>query len=284
MIYTRKHLDEREYIEVAKNFYAIRDGWAEIKFGKEHRAFCECVATRRKDLVFTGQSACAILKIPRYDAYEFRPHAVCSNHKSSGITRWHLGPPVDKVRTIGGTKVVSPVRAICDIAGEDSPESLLVSVNDCLYRRLFTKKQLLAEIRKREGMKGRKSLERIVMLATDKSESPLETRGWLALYKAQFLMPTQQFRIYDKRVHIGRVDMYWEILNRRIVLELDGRLKYRDDNVRVEEKIREDRMRELGYEYIRVMNKGVSNGEFMRKVLAKRIPKRRNFGLLFPEG
>jgi very-short-patch-repair endonuclease len=138
-------------------------------------------------------------------------------------------------------------------------------------------------------MKGKSCLTRLISFASDKCESPLETMGWIILYKAQFVMPTQQFKITGRNRFKVFADMYWEVKSRRIILELDGRGKYtnykseKDKNdAYFEEKVREDKLREMGYEFIRAIPKEVHNGELLRKLSVKNIPKRRNFGLLFP--
>ena len=62
-----------------------------------------------------------------------------------------------------------------------------------------------------------------------------------------------QVKIADPRGSIvARVDL---LIGERVVVEVDGALKYADDpdgHTLFREKVREDRLRELGYEVVRV--------------------------------
>jgi very-short-patch-repair endonuclease len=182
-------------------------------------------------------------------------------------------------------QVVSPIRAICDLYGTETPESILSAINSCLVQRLFTKKQLGAELQRRPKMRGRACIERLLEFATAGCESPLESLGWAKIYKAQFVMPRQQVGIKIGNGINGnvRVDMYWELPGRKIVLEVDGRQKYKDDDeAYYNEKVRHDKLSNLGYEIIRASWKQTANG-YLTQLLADRgIPKRRYFGLKFP--
>jgi very-short-patch-repair endonuclease len=65
--------------------------------------------------------------------------------------------------------------------------------------------------------------------------------------------PRPQARISDADGVIARVDLLFE--EQRTILEVDGKLKYvdpDDDQVLWREKKREDRLREAGYEVVRV--------------------------------
>jgi hypothetical protein len=234
--------------------------------------------------MFTGESACIARSISRLEKPKMKPHCINSHHRSTDIIRWHYGPRDENATVINGMLVASPARTICDLAAEDSAESLLVSINYCLHKKLFTKEGLLEEMGKLPGMRRAKLIRSLLPIATDKCESVLETIAWIALYKAQFVMPTQQLNIYDHHNFIARVDMCWELPKRNVVLELDGKLKYIDPEVLYAEKRREDAIRDLEYKVVRASWSDVEDGTLVKRLEKIKIPKRRYFGQKFPVG
>jgi very-short-patch-repair endonuclease len=216
------------------------------------------------------------------------PHCLSDKRKTSkDFIRWHYGQLDPNAAMIGGTLVVGEVQMICDLATSLTPESLLASINHCLHENLFTKEQLLSVMETRPGMKGGNLLKRLLRFATPKCESPLETIAWTAIYKAGLTLPQQQVLIRDNNhAFIGCVDMYWEVRKRKIVLELDGQSKYKNDpegKVQFTEKVREDKLREQGYEMIRSYWSEVRNGKMIQKLIDNHIPPRRNFTGTFPK-
>lgn len=278
MKYSTIILDESEYIQVTRNYYSKRIEWAQLNESQKHIELCRCISARRKNFVLTGQSACAILGIPRLDVFEMRPHAITQKKKGTDVVCWRRGKPDIKSKEIDGFQVASPTRIICDLAKYDSLESLLVSINHCLRSNLFTKNQLLAEISNREGMRWKNSLLKVLKYATKKCESPLETKAWIAIHRAGFVLPEQQKNItsqQNKKEFLGRVDMFWEIKKRKIILELDGAIKYLNKEVLFDEKKREDKLRESGYEIIRATWKDIETNTLIKKLEKISIPKRR---------
>jgi very-short-patch-repair endonuclease len=106
--------------------------------------------------------------------------------------------------------------------------------------------------RLRAGLRGRAKLRRALAGVDGAAESPGESRTRLVL-RALGLPVESQVRITD--VHgglVGRVDF---LVAGRVVVEFDGAVKYggqAGSAVLVAEKAREDRLRELGYEVVRV--------------------------------
>jgi very-short-patch-repair endonuclease len=283
MKYSTQLLAKSKYVRVAPHYFALRDEWYELTIEAQHLDMCACVTKRRKHLMLTGQSAAAVLGIARTSPYEMRPHCLTEKIKGSDFVHWHHGPLDPAARIIGRFLVVGPMQAIFDMAKYDSPESLLVSINDCLHKKFFTKKEFANEIEKRHGMINRKLLLRLLRFATAKCESPLETIAWIALYKSRLSMPQQQVNISDDRELVGRVDMYWSLRGRILILELDGWSKYKMGDDFKKEKRREDHLRGMGFEVVRAEWKDVRNGKLVQMMIEKGIPPRRDFVGTFPE-
>ena len=87
--------------------------------------------------------------------------------------------------------------------------------------------------------------------ASGLSESAGESRTRWLLLTLGLPLPEQQARIMDRDgVFVARVDFLYR--DRRVVVEFDGMLKYDDPAALRQEKLREDRLRELGYEVVRL--------------------------------
>ena len=283
MIYSTQLLPKSKYVPIVKNYYAVRDEWTKLSKRARHLDMCACVAARRKHLIFTGQSACSIYNIPRLDEYEMRPNCISKNTKGSDIIRWHHETYDPNARMLKELFVTSPMQAFFDLAKHDSPESLLVSLNHCLFNKLFDVNEVASELAKRPGMAKIKLLRRLLRFANKNCESPLETLAWIALYKAGYILPQQQVDIFAKQKFVGCVDMYWELRGRIVVLELDGNIKYTVGYDLLAEKKREENIRRAGCEVYRSDWNEVKNGELVQMMEEIGIPKRRHFVGTFPK-
>ena len=284
MKYSLKPLGTTEYIEVAKNYYALRSEWNNMFPVERHLELCACIPKHYSKPVFTAQSGCAAHGIARLDKYEVRPYCISENHKRSSFVRWCYGERDQNTKMINGMLVASPMRTVFDLAKYDSSLSLLVTLNDCLFKKLFNGKKIISELEKRGGKHQTKRLLRLMRFATEKCESPLETIGWHAIYQAGIVLPEQQAAIHnEKHIFVARVDMLWELNGRKVILELDGRIKYDDNIDSYQEKLREDKLRALGFEVIRASWQNVMSGELVKTLIEKKIPLRRNFKGTFPD-
>jgi very-short-patch-repair endonuclease len=185
---------------------------------------------------------------------------------------------------VSGLLVPGSVRVVCDLVKSDPPESLLVSINDCLTKKLFSKEKMFAEIERRPGMKNRNLLKRLLRFATENCQSPLETIAWLDIYKAGLAMPEQQVVFRNSSGDfVGRVDMYWELPKKKLVLELDGHVKYEKRQDVIKEKKREDALRALGLDVIRADWQAVKSGDLIQWLIEKGVKPRRHFKGTFPD-
>lgn len=277
MKFSKTPLDDTSYIQVAKYYYYNQDDWLKMTNDEKHIAMCHCVSKRRKNLMFTGQSACVIHNIPRLNRIDLRPHCISEVAKGTDLICWRRGARDVNAIIVDNLLVASPARTICDLAKYDSPHSLLVSINHCLNKNLFAKNDFSLLIENRHNMRWKNMLKKALSFSSAKCDSPLETIAWIAINNAGFVIPSQQVVIRDKHNFVGRVDMYWEYKNRRIILELDGNIKYTDQASLIDEKNREDKLRELGYEIIRASWNDVSNGILIQKLNKVGLPKLKHY-------
>jgi very-short-patch-repair endonuclease len=90
-----------------------------------------------------------------------------------------------------------------------------------------------------------------VQLADGRSESPLESLARLCLVDGGLPLPDLQVRV-DTDGGPYRVDMLYR--KQRVIIELDGLLKYRNDpRALVAEKRRQEHLERAGYRVIRLL-------------------------------
>jgi hypothetical protein len=82
------------------------------------------------------------------------------------------------------------------------------------------------------------------------SESALESLAHVCQFEAGLPRPRTQVELYDDRGLIGRVDDYWPRYG--VVGESDGLMKYADASVLRREKLRQERLEQLGLRVVRV--------------------------------
>jgi hypothetical protein len=82
-----------------------------------------------------------------------------------------------------------------------------------------------------------------------RSESPLESGSRAVMHVRQVPTPDVQVELVGASGRVYRVDFYWKA--QRLIGEADGASKYADAAVLMEEKLREDDLREAGHNFVR---------------------------------
>jgi hypothetical protein len=150
----------------------------------------------------------------------------------------------------------------------------VVAMDAALHDGLVTRAALRTAVLAATHWVGIGSAGRAADLSDGRAESPLETRGRLALVAAGLPRPELQVELHGPRGFVARVDGWFD--EAAVALEFDGRVKYLDprggrDPAQVlwREKRREDAVRELGVRFIRVAQEDLAPGR--RNELARRI-------------
>ncbi len=81
------------------------------------------------------------------------------------------------------------------------------------------------------------------------AQTPLESLSRVRLMGLGLPEPVLQFPLYDRQGLIGYADMAWPTLG--VIGEADGLLKYVSREALIQEKLREDRIRSLGFIVVR---------------------------------
>ncbi|HET7661976.1 MAG TPA: type IV toxin-antitoxin system AbiEi family antitoxin domain-containing protein [Oryzihumus sp.] len=178
---------------------------------------------------------------------------------TQGPTRTVAGvvthPAIDAA-LVGVVRTLPCVRlpaALLQVAALHGLEAGVVAADAAVHRRLTKVSDLRFALPGIRLGPGRGSATAMLELVDGRSESVGESRTRLVLHALGLPVPEPQAEIRDARgVLVGRVDLFFR--QQRTVVEFDGLLKYREEGQRalVREKVREDRLRALGLEVVRL--------------------------------
>jgi hypothetical protein len=150
-----------------------------------------------------------------------------------------------------GYRIVSPARAVMDVARERGVGAGVVAADYALRAELTDRGGLAAAFELCAGWPGRKAA-RITLLSADAdAESPLESLSRLQIAQMGLPKPQLQPSIGDQYGRfIGRCDFYWDEFG--VVGEADGDLKYEGGRpVIVQERRRQKLLEETGLIVVR---------------------------------
>jgi hypothetical protein len=168
--------------------------------------------------------------------------------------RFHLGRLSDSsVMSVDGVVVTRPARALVELACVTTYETAVIAMDAALRHRLTSREDLRDALDVVNWWPGSGTAQAAVAFADGRAESVGESRLRVLMDNQGLPEPSLQtpFGTSDGNV-IARVDFY--LREHGVVVEFDGLLKYRDRTVNtvLAEKVREDRLREMGLVVVRV--------------------------------
>jgi very-short-patch-repair endonuclease len=174
---------------------------------------------------------------------------------------------------------VTPALAILGAAMTGGIETGVVAADAALAAGTTTLSDLQTWLGQLSRHRDKTHARQAVQLADARSESVGESRARLLLHAIGF-RPTPQVEIRDMQGRlVGRVDFLLE--RERIIVEFDGLMKYANANGRealAAEKSREDRLRALGYEFVRLtwaeLSRPATVERLMRQALVRTSARR----------
>lgn len=165
--------------------------------------------------------------------------------------------PAEHVTTVDGVVVTTVARTVVDIARTAGFEHAVV-VGDAAMRNGIPKEALLHVLTVMRRWRGLPAARRAVNFLDGRSESVGESRSRVALLEFPLPPIELQYPIYDDAgKFIARAD--FALPDLRVLGEFDGRMKYgralnpgqNPEEVLWQEKRREDRVRELDWQFAR---------------------------------
>lgn len=252
----RRELRAGRWTRIARGFVApfTLDSTGFGRQREQHALVCAAVLRGRRDCVVAGRSAAILRGIPTLTVPD-RPELICWNRESTTGrhgTALVRATPIAREDVLDwfGVPLTRMARTVVDLARVDRREAIVVA-DAALRESLTDPDALAATVAASAGLPGIATARALVPLACPKAESPLESVTRLAMHDDGFPPPEPQ------GLAAGfHVDFLWA--DRRIVLETDGRVKYRapsdgDDDPLWLEKRREIAIRRAGFTVLRVI-------------------------------
>jgi very-short-patch-repair endonuclease len=170
-------------------------------------------------------------------------------HRQPGIIERAAALPPWQVVTLAGLRTTSVARTVVDL-GRHLPFREAVVVADAALRQGFaTAEELLAVRDSCSWWPGIEDAGKVLAFADGRAESALESVSRV-MFAEQGLPPAiLQATIQTRDGTFYRADFLWK--EQRVIGEADGRLKYETREDLWREKLREDRLRDAGFEIVR---------------------------------
>lgn len=258
----RAELRSRRWSRLRKGVYIATEHLSTADSRERHLIDCVAVLLALgPGPVLSHTSAARVhgLVLPRDDSSEVR---------LSDVDQWRRGRGYRVAQaTMAGHetepwlefRTTSVSRTLVDCAREGSLTDAVVAIDAALHERKAGRADLLRSVLAGTHRPGIAQAARALNLADGRAESPLETRGRLAMLSAGLPRAELQVEIHGSTGLIGRVDAWYD--DAAVAIEFDGKVKYTDPRfasspgeVLWEEKRREDDMRALGIRFVRVVN------------------------------
>lgn len=181
---------------------------------------------------------------------------------------FHRPVPAPFVTRHRGIALVRPAAACLQVAALAGGEAGLVSADAALREGCCTSADLRDALSALGVARTSRAPAMVASLADHRIESAAESRARWVFSLAGLAQPTPQVVIRDEHERfVARVDFLVEEYG--VVIEVDGMGKYDDIRDLRAEKVREDRLRELGYEVVRLTWSELSDPDtVVRKVVA----------------
>jgi hypothetical protein len=258
-------------VRVGHGAYASRADWDLLDHRSRYllrlRAFA---ATRSRTPTFSHWSAAIVHGLPVVGPFPEGIHVSVGRTSGGRSARQVVAHSTlvaaEDVVEVAGLRCTSVARTIVDLAAI-APRAQIVPMADHhlragTRRRSATggagRQDLMAAFRRALPMRGHRRALDVIGFADGRADSPLESVSRVSMHAAGVTQPDLQHPLFDRSGLIGFVDFAWP--EARVIGEADGDVKYLDaalragrsaDRVVLDEKVREDRLRALGWRVVR---------------------------------
>lgn len=257
-----RRLQQRsELVRVRRGAYAT-ESCRDLAIDEQHRRLVlGTVPQLREGAILSHGSAAVLHGLPVWAEAVERVHVTRSrqgNGTKRSVVQVH-GAPLDprEMTMVDGVPVTSLTRTVLDLARTLPMEQAVASGDRALALGLPTR-ELETGLVAMERWPGVRSARRVIAFLDARSESVGESVSRLRLMEEGLPAPEPQREIFgpDGRL-IARVDFCWE--EKKTIGEFDGKIKYgrllkpgqRIEDVIFDEKLREDALRDLGWQIVR---------------------------------
>ncbi len=250
----RARLDSGRWVRVRHGIYRAAGVVDEFRLATA----AALLACHRSDPVASHRCAAVLLDLPLLDRpclpeLTLAERSATTSVKGCVIHRERVQPG-ERVVT-QGIRTTNAARTVVDLA-RTLPFAEAVVVADAALGAVLTTSERLAAAG--AAVRGRPSyarIQRVLDFATDRSASPGESLARTMFAEHGLPAPLLAQPIVVGGLVIAEVEFLWKEL--RTIGEFDGRVKYlpgndRGDDVLWKEKLREERLREAGFEVVRM--------------------------------
>lgn len=226
--------------------------------------------------VVSHESAAVLHRLPLFDTpavahLTLAPGGTCYR-RYDGIVVYKASMPDTHCVDILGLRVSSPARALIDLARTRSPRRALIPMDAALHDEIVSAADLGAVLRDCTGWPGIRNARALTDFADARTESPLESLSRLMFAEQGLPAPTPQVVIVERDGWTVRADFLWDEYG--VIGEADGLAKYTDATVLRAEKLREERLSDMGFEVVRftwdnVLRRPAQTAERIRAAFAR---------------
>jgi predicted transcriptional regulator of viral defense system len=263
----RTELGARRWSRLRKGVYVRTDRLGSADDRERHLMDCVAVlVSLGAGPVLSHASAARLhgLILPRRQSSEVRVTAVDQWRRGRGYRVAHAAMTAEEAEPWLEFGATSIPRTLVDCAREWSLTEGVVAIDAALNEKKVTRAELVQAVLGGSHRIGIAQAARALGLSDGRAESPLETRGRLAMLRSGLPRPELQVEIHDAEGLIGRVDAWYE--DAAVAIEFDGQVKYTEPRyasspgqVLWKEKRREDRLRAVVARVVRVVNEDLGS-------------------------
>lgn len=242
-----------------------------------HAARAKALVSTRPDLALSHHSAAAVLNLPWVGALPEEVHLTrigSGQHRRTRHATVHPAYPKAQFVQVEGVRAVEVALVLLGVAERHAVEEVVVVGDAALHRGLVSVERIRSVIASCRHRPGVGLLAAAVPKLEARSESPGESLARLGMCTLGYdVEPQVKIKLPDGS--FARVDFL--LREYGVVVEFDGRVKYEGDGRRsgaqalMEEKVREDQLRSLGYVVVRLTWRDVRDPERLRRILADAV-------------
>lgn len=247
---------------IRRGTYVDKAAYSAQDWVGRHRMLAHAVALHMGANVVVSHASSAVLHgLTNQDFDLSRLHVTRTDAGAGRVEpdiHHHIGElPAGDVVTVDDLTLVVPARAVFEVACTSSLEVSVAAADEALRAGLVTEQELRARVDGNRQWQGARNAGAVLALADGRSESIGESRTRLLLHELGLPTPELQHVVVDEaRRFVARVDFFFP--EHATILEFDGKVKYGaygTDPVSAvfQEKRREDRLRELGFQVVRIV-------------------------------
>ena len=269
---------------IRRGAYAFGPELGKYEDAERHRELIDAsVAGLADEAVLSHTSAAVLHGLPTWRSELGRVHVIRPRDYGGRIGEVvHVHPaavPPDQVVGIDGLQVTSLARTVVDLG---CSLSLFKSVplGDAALASGLSAEELTRVLRTSRRRHGIPRARRMVGMLDAASESVGESCSRVTMFQIGLPTPELQFEVFNPYGYlVGRCDFYWR--SRRTLGEFDGQVKYgrllkpgQDvGSVIMEEKEREDRLRDEGFQLVRWTWPDLSQPEMLRERIMRALAR-----------